>query len=99
MRRTALQPRQDLGSAEITHPFHVLRGQRFAVLKVRKISGVETLSLSHAEIGSLAVPRDWTDWALPGARSEPINGQQPLLIDALGLLALAEFTSSLKHRK
>jgi len=39
-----------LGSAEITHPFHVLRGQRFAVLKVRKVSGVETLSLRHAEI-------------------------------------------------
>ncbi|MCP1835520.1 hypothetical protein J2R76_003858 [Bradyrhizobium sp. USDA 4532] len=57
------------------------------------------MSLRHAEIGSLAVARDWTDWALPGDRSEPINGQQPLLIDALGLLALAEFASSLKHKK
>src|SRR6516164_2506555 len=31
-----------LGSAEITHPFHPLRGQRFVVLKVRTVSGVET---------------------------------------------------------
>ena len=54
------------------------------------ISGVETLSLRHAEMGSFAVRRDWTDWAPPGTPSEPIDGHQPLLIDAPGLLALAE---------
>jgi Family of unknown function (DUF5372) len=89
-----------LGSAEITHPFHHLRGRRFVVLKVRTVSGVETLSLRHAEMGSLAVPRDWTDWAPPGAPSEQtINGQQPLLIDAPGLLALAKLVFSLKRNK
>jgi hypothetical protein len=87
-----------LGSAEITHPFHPLRGQRFGVLKVRKVSGVETLSLQHAKIGSFAVPRDWTDWAPPGAHSQSMKGLQPLLIDALGLRALAELIAVLKSK-
>src|ERR1700752_2780025 len=77
--QTALWLSQTLGSAEITHPFHPLRGRRFAVLKLRKGSGVETLSLRHPERGSFAVPREWTDWAPPGPPSEPIDGQQPLL--------------------
>src|SRR5215831_8713338 len=62
---------QSLGSAEITHPFHPLRGRRFVVLKLRKVSGVETLSLRHTEMGSFAVPREWTDWAPSGTSSEP----------------------------
>ena len=52
-RRTALLAHQPLGSAEVTHPFHPLRGRRFVVLKVRRVSGVETLSLRHVELGSL----------------------------------------------
>jgi Family of unknown function (DUF5372) len=69
------------------------------VLKIRKVSGVETLSLRHAEKGSFAVPRDWTDWAPPGTPSEPINGQQPLLFDAVGVLALSQLVCLLKHKK
>jgi hypothetical protein len=88
-----------LGSAEITHPFHPLRGHRFVVLKIKKVSGAEILSLRHAEVGSLAVRREWTDWAPPGtAPCEPIKGQQQLLIDAPGLLALADLISPLKHK-
>jgi hypothetical protein len=90
---------QPLGSAEITHPFHPLRGHQFDVLKIRKVSGVETLSLRHAERGSFAVPREWTDWAPPGTPSEPVNGQQPLLFDVAGALALSELVCSLKHKK
>src|ERR1700746_2240368 len=97
--RTALRPGQTLGLTEITHPFHPLRGQRFIVLKVRKVSGVEILSLRHTELGSLAIPRDWTDWAPPGTSVEPINGQRSLLVDTLGLLALAELVVSLKRKK
>ena len=70
------------------------------VLKVRKVSGVEMLSLRHAERGSFAIPRDWTDWAPPGTTSvESINGQRALLVDTLGLLALAELVGSLKRKK
>ena len=99
LRRTALRPGQPLGSAEITHPFHPLRGQRFIVLKIKEVSGVEILSLRHAEMGSLAVRREWTDWAAPGTSREPISGQKPLLIDAPGLLALADLISSLKRKR
>ena len=69
------------------------------MLKVRKGPGVETLYLRHTEMGSLAVLREWTDWAPPGIPSEPMNGQQPLLIDTLGLLALCELVFSLKRKK
>ena len=97
--RTALRPGQALGSAEITHPFHPLRGQRFVVLKIRMISGAERLSLRHVEMGSFAVRRDWTDWAPPGTPSVTTDGHPPLFIDASGLLALAELVQSLTHSK
>src|SRR5260370_27211976 len=92
--RTALQSRQPLGSAEVIHPFHPLCGHRFVVLKVRRVSGVETLSLRHADLGSFALPREWTDWAPPGAQTAP-TGVQPLLVDAFGLLGLAELVARL----
>ena len=95
--RTALRSRQPLGSAEVTHPFHPLRGHRFVVLKVRRVSGVETLSLRHHELGSFAMPREWTDWAPPDAQVTPIGGQ-PLIIDAFGLLALTELVTSLTRK-
>jgi Family of unknown function (DUF5372) len=74
-----------LGSAEITHPFHPLRGKRFVVLKLRTVSGVATLSVRHPELGSFAIPEDWTDWS---AAITP-SASQPLLIDAFGLAELA----------
>jgi hypothetical protein len=83
-----------LGSAEVTHPFHPLRGHRFVVLKVRRVSGVDTLSLRHSELGSFAMPREWTDWAPPNAEVTPAGGE-PLIIDAFGLLALNELLASL----
>jgi hypothetical protein len=52
------------------------------------------LSLRHVELGSFAVPREWTDWAPPDAQAAPTDGQ-PLLIDAFGLLALTEFVTLL----
>jgi hypothetical protein len=82
-----------LGSAEVVHPFHPLHGQRFVVLKVRTVSGVETLSLRHTDLGSFAMPREWTDWARPG--SQGCFGGQPLLVDTFGLVALAEFVATL----
>src|ERR1700674_5787914 len=92
--RTALQSRQPLGSAEVTHPFHPLCGHRFVVLKVRRVSGVETLSLRHADLGSFALPREWTDWAPPGTQTAP-PGVQPLFVDAFGLLGLVELVTRL----
>lgn len=81
-----------MGSAEVVHPFHPLRGQQFVVLKVRRVSGVETLSLRDRELGSFAIPREWTDWAAPGIPAS--GGDAPLIIDALGLIRLAELIAS-----
>jgi len=94
--QTALRPNRSLGSAEVVHPFHPLRGQRFVVLKVRCVSGVETLSLRHAELGSFAMPRDWTDWAPPGTQVCASGGA--LLVDAFGLNALAELIASVDRK-
>ena len=52
------------------------------------------MSLRHVELGSFAVPREWTDWAPLDAQVAPTDGQ-PLLIDAFGLLALTEFVTLL----
>jgi len=88
-----IHPPEPLGSAEVAHPFHPLRGQRFVVLKVRRVSGVETLSLRHPDLGSFAMPREWTNWAPPGEQISA--GAVPLLIDAFGLTALAELMASI----
>ena len=63
--RTTLDHSSHLGWAEIRHPFHPLRGQRFEVLKRRRISGVDTLILRELARGSFSVAVEWTDWADP----------------------------------
>jgi hypothetical protein len=94
-RQTAQQPKPPLGLAEITHPFHPLRGQQFAVLKLRTVSGVELLSLRHPDLGSLSVARDWTDWAAPG--TNPPAPHLALIIDADGLLTLSDLVDALNR--
>jgi len=58
-------PQFELGWAEIRHPFHPLRGQRFEVLKKRRVTGVDTLILRECKYGSFSIAREWTDWADP----------------------------------
>jgi len=81
-----------LGSVEITHSFHPLRGQRFAVLKLRRVSGKAILSVRHPDLGSFGIPEDWTDWS-----RENIHPSQSLLIDAFGLAELAAIVESLSR--
>jgi hypothetical protein len=76
-----------LGSAEITHPFHPLRGQKFVVLKLR--------SVRHPDLGSFALRQDWTDWSAPDAL--PVSQATSLMIDAFGLVELAMIVESLIH--
>jgi hypothetical protein len=59
-----------LGWAEIRHPFHPLRGQRFPVLKTRRVAGTDTLLLRHVERGSFSIAREWTDWGAPSVRDD-----------------------------
>ena len=58
------------------------------MLKVRVVAGVKALSLRHPDLGSFAVPRDWTDWAPPGTQAR-LNDER-LSVDAAGLIALAD---------
>ena len=60
---TALSDNSHLGWAEIRHPFHPLLGQRFPVLKTRRVAGVDTLILRELERGTFSIARAWTDWA------------------------------------
>src|SRR5213080_1713569 len=84
--RTALEHKSHLGWAEIRHPFHPLRGQRFEVLKRRRIAGVDTLILRECERGSFSIAREWTDWADPPWYDS--LGFQPLRLDADSLFEL-----------
>jgi hypothetical protein len=83
-----------LGSAEVVHPFHPLRGKRFDVLKIRRVAGIERLSLRDPILGSFALPREWTDWASPDEQT--CAGGSPLVIDTFGLVELAELIACLR---
>ncbi len=85
------------GCAEITHPFHPLKGKTFTILKTRSVAGVETLVLQGSSRGTFAVPREWTD------RADPCTAHSldhhPLLFDARCLLALTQFIRQSEHEK
>jgi hypothetical protein len=86
-----------LGWAEIRHPFHPLRGQRFEVLKKRRVAGVDTLILRELERGSFSVAREWTDWADP-TLSDSL-GLPPQQLDAQSLLELGALLELLTKAK
>ena len=85
--RTAHSANIPSESAEIRHPFHPLRGQRFPILKVRRVSGVETLLLREPRGRSLVVPREWTDLADIDPSSEsPRRFAIELLLELVALI-------------
>lgn len=85
--QTALVPCSPLGWAEISHPFHPLRGRRFEVLKKQRIAGVDTLILRELERGTLSIPREWTDWADPSPDDSSTVPPHRLAADCLFELA------------
>ena len=93
--RTALDHSSHLGWAEIRHPYHPLRGQRFRVLKERRVSGVDTLILRELERGSFSVPCEWTDWASPSPYLS--LGQSPQRLEADSLLELVALLDQLTY--
>jgi hypothetical protein len=86
-----------LGWAEICHPFHPLRGQRFEVLKKRRVAGVDTLILRELQRGSFSVAREWTDWADP--RLSDCLGLPPQRLDGQSLLELVTLLEGLTKSK
>jgi hypothetical protein len=83
-----------LGWAEITHPFYPLKGQRFLVLKTRRVSGTESLSLRGTSGGTFCVPREWTDLADPSLYAD-LEGDVQVL-DYEHLLALTELLEEIE---
>ena len=87
-----------MGWAEIRHPFHPLRGQRFEVLKQRRVAGVDTLILRELERGSFSVAREWTDWADPTlSDSAGLLPQRLNVRSLLELVALLEWLTKSKQ--
>ena len=86
-----------MGWAEIRHPFHPLCGQRFEVLKKRRVAGVDTVILRELERGSFSVAREWTDWADPPLSDSP--GFPPQRLEALALLELVTLLEALTESK
>jgi hypothetical protein len=95
--QTALDRSSHLGWAEIRHPFHPLRGQRFEVLKKRRIAGVDTLILREPEYRSFSIAREWTDWADPSVYE--MFGFPPSRLDAESLLELVTLWDHLTGRE
>jgi Family of unknown function (DUF5372) len=86
-----------LGWAEIRHPFHPLRGQRFEVLKKRRIAGVDTLILRECKRGSFSIAREWTDWADPSVYE--LLGLPPQRFNADSLFELVALLEQLTNAK
>ena len=83
--------------AEITHPFHPLKGETFTILKTRFVAGVETLVLQGSSRGTFAVSREWTNQADPCA-AHSLDRALPIF-DPRCLLALAELIRQSEHKK
>jgi hypothetical protein len=73
-----------LGWAEITHPFHPRKGQRYQILKSRRVSGKDSLILKDPRSGTFAVDRDWTNLADPYVA----KGPRPPILDFKTLIKL-----------
>jgi hypothetical protein len=56
----------------VTHPFHLLSGQRLRVLFERKLASGVAVSCEGGPLGSLMVPLAWTDRG-PAAAGAPLT--------------------------
>jgi hypothetical protein len=83
---------------EIVHPYHPLKGQRFLILKRRRVRGIETVILRGTSHGTFAVPLEWTDLADPSPVAGLGISPMPIL-DGSCLLQLAELVSLLKRNR
>ena len=94
LERTTQVSNESLGWAEVRHPFHPLKGQRFSVLKTRRVGRTETLILRDPTRGSIAVRREWTDWDTATTCDAAMPAQQ---LSLESLLELAKLVDDLRH--
>jgi hypothetical protein len=83
---TASQYNRDFEYAEVTHPCHPLRGQRFRILKILKNGATERFRLQLSDFGILIMPRNWTDKAYPDIHA--VSGDNPPLLSCFCLVEL-----------
>ena len=93
---TALDPNEISDWTEVTHSFHPLRGQRFPILKSRKLEQRDVLCLRGGQHGTLNVPRDWTDKADP--LPWPALGIAPPVLSYDCLCSLAALVAALRRK-
>jgi hypothetical protein len=72
-----------------------MRGERFRVLKLRRVSGVDTLVLEGSCLGTFSVPRAWTDQALPAPHI--FLGQEGCLLEFESLMGLNALLRKIGH--
>jgi hypothetical protein len=78
-----------LGFVVVTHPFHPLRGQRLAVLFVKRRGGDTVIVCCGGVSGQTTLPWSWTD------RGEPARAHRLL---AEGLARLLATTRAIQGR-
>jgi hypothetical protein len=71
----------------VIHPHHPLRGQRVAVVRVRRGS-VPSLVVRAPDGLHVALAVDWTDYHALGAAASSLPAPQLLAVDGLRQLAL-----------
>jgi len=85
---SALEPKSVSEWAEITHPFHPCRHQRFKVLRAKQISGVRILTLQDPSDGVFTIAQEWTDLADPS--TQVMESHFPTILHFESLLALVD---------
>jgi hypothetical protein len=73
-----------------------LFGKRFLVLKVRRVSGCEVLSLFEEGCGTFALPREWTDQASPSPYRNIL--EPPPILHPACLIKLHELVGMMRKR-
>jgi hypothetical protein len=71
-----------------------LAGKRFLVLKARRTSGREILSLFAEGQGTIALPREWTDQAPPSPFTTALP--TPPILDAPCLIKLRALVEAIR---
>ena len=92
----ALKNKEDLGWTKIIHPYHPLQGQRFQILKLRKVADEDTIILQGTYRGTFAVPREWTEQADPHPY-DSLNTPAPILCFRC-LIALTKLVEKIEKR-
>ncbi|QSO48554.1 hypothetical protein JZ786_06110 [Alicyclobacillus mengziensis] len=87
--QNALQLNPLSESVTITHPFHPLYGQTFALLKVKHVNGTPLYSL-ETNFTVISVPESWTD------QSHVQDAKPATPFNALDLKELVELLQNLE---